>query len=322
MQMPGRNGGEDYRYAFNGMEKDDEVKGSGNSYDFGARMLDTRLGRWLSTDPKAAIYPELSPFAFVANMPIIAIDPDGQEIWIKVGQKKFKYVDGKLFDRKGTEVLSAPKTALRIANDVKILQDLDPVTNGIINDLSASKKRHVIKGGKNNSARGNKSKFRLWLFNGRSGTEISYDIDGQGPTIYKTSDDNKVRRSEGNLSSLAHELTHGWMFDRGMMGALYQWIKTKTKLRRKRLTEEGGPGVGILEAEILPMTVENIVAKYEQEPTRIQYLENGSYKPVPDYLVPQVRGDRKTGSGRFNVEQEKGRMDAIKGQITGQTTGS
>jgi hypothetical protein len=35
----------DYRYGFNGMEKDDEVKnGKGNSYDFGARMYDSRLG--------------------------------------------------------------------------------------------------------------------------------------------------------------------------------------------------------------------------------------------------------------------------------------
>ncbi len=31
-----------YRYGFNGMEKDDEISGSGNSYDFGARTYDPR----------------------------------------------------------------------------------------------------------------------------------------------------------------------------------------------------------------------------------------------------------------------------------------
>jgi len=41
----------EYRYGFNGMEKDDEVKGKGNSYTTHFRMLDPRLGRWLSTDP-------------------------------------------------------------------------------------------------------------------------------------------------------------------------------------------------------------------------------------------------------------------------------
>ncbi len=69
-----------YRYAFNGMEKDDQVKGKGNSYDFGARMYDSRLGRWLTIDPIASKYPSLSSFSFVANTPIIALDPDGRYI--------------------------------------------------------------------------------------------------------------------------------------------------------------------------------------------------------------------------------------------------
>ncbi len=83
MLMPGRNGGQNYRYSFNGMEKDDEVKGSGNSYDFGARMLDARLGRWLSIDPLFYKYPFLSPYVFVANKPIVFVDPNGKEIAIK-----------------------------------------------------------------------------------------------------------------------------------------------------------------------------------------------------------------------------------------------
>ena len=40
-----------YRFGFNGMEKDDEVKGSGNQYDYGFRIYDPRLGRFLSVDP-------------------------------------------------------------------------------------------------------------------------------------------------------------------------------------------------------------------------------------------------------------------------------
>lgn len=69
-----------YRYGFNGMEKDDEVKGSGNSLDFGARIYDSRLGRWLSVDGLAKKYPHLSPYNFVANSPLRFIDPDGNEI--------------------------------------------------------------------------------------------------------------------------------------------------------------------------------------------------------------------------------------------------
>ena len=42
------------------------------------------VSRWLSPDPLAAKYPELSPYNFVGNNPIIAIDPNGKEIFIVI----------------------------------------------------------------------------------------------------------------------------------------------------------------------------------------------------------------------------------------------
>lgn len=81
MEMPNRNfTSENYRYGYNGAEKDDEVKGNGNSYDFGARIYDNRLGRWLSLDPLQSKYPDLSPYNFVANSPLVFIDPDGRKL--------------------------------------------------------------------------------------------------------------------------------------------------------------------------------------------------------------------------------------------------
>jgi len=77
----------DYRFGFNGMEKDNQIKGVGNSLDFGARIYDSRLGRWMSLDPLAQKYPDLSPYNFVENSPIIFIDPDGKKIIVH-------YVDG------------------------------------------------------------------------------------------------------------------------------------------------------------------------------------------------------------------------------------
>src|SRR5690606_3811209 len=81
MGMAERNfAGERYRYGFNGMETDNEIKEEGNSYDFGARIYDSRIGRWLSVDPLQEKYPSLSPYVFVANNPIFFIDIDGREI--------------------------------------------------------------------------------------------------------------------------------------------------------------------------------------------------------------------------------------------------
>jgi len=78
--LPGRNYSSDsYRFGFNGMEKDDELYGSpGTSYDFGARMYDSRVGRFLSIDPKTVEYSENSPYSYAANNPIYYVDKQGK----------------------------------------------------------------------------------------------------------------------------------------------------------------------------------------------------------------------------------------------------
>jgi RHS repeat-associated protein len=77
MQMPGRNGGEDYRYAFNGMEQDPEVSGDGNSYTTEFRAYDPRLGRWKSLDPLMAQFAHSSPYVGFADDPVLFTDPTG-----------------------------------------------------------------------------------------------------------------------------------------------------------------------------------------------------------------------------------------------------
>ena len=68
-----------YRYAFNGKEQDDEVKGgSGRHYDLGARHYDPRIGRMLSIDPRTNEYPWQSPYAYHANQPHFSIDFNGE----------------------------------------------------------------------------------------------------------------------------------------------------------------------------------------------------------------------------------------------------
>jgi len=79
-----------YRYGFNGKEQDDEVKGLGDQIDYGKRIYDPRVARFLSTDPLTRSYPELTPYQYAGNSPITFIDQDGLEF-------VFKMPDGSLY---------------------------------------------------------------------------------------------------------------------------------------------------------------------------------------------------------------------------------
>ncbi|MDP1726285.1 MAG: RHS repeat-associated core domain-containing protein [Bacteroidota bacterium] len=65
-------------FLFNGKESDDELKGNGNSLDFGARIYDPRLGRFLSNDPRSKDLPSWSPYMHALDNPISVMDEDGK----------------------------------------------------------------------------------------------------------------------------------------------------------------------------------------------------------------------------------------------------
>ena len=92
MGMPGRKftqSNSSYRYGFNGKENDNEIKGEGNQQDYGMRIYDPRLGRFLSVDPITKEYPELTPYQFASNTPIMAVDLDGLEAYISINNDRF-----------------------------------------------------------------------------------------------------------------------------------------------------------------------------------------------------------------------------------------
>ncbi len=85
MLIPGRNQSSDsYRYGFQGQEKDDEVKGKGNSVNFSFRMHDPRVGRFFSPDPLTKKYPFYSPYQFSGNKVISHKELEGAEELIAI----------------------------------------------------------------------------------------------------------------------------------------------------------------------------------------------------------------------------------------------
>jgi RHS repeat-associated protein len=79
LEMKGRSfSDESYRYGFNGKEKDNSFA-KDNSYDYGFRIYNPRIARFLSVDPLTKSYPWYTPYQFAGNKPIWAIDLDGLE---------------------------------------------------------------------------------------------------------------------------------------------------------------------------------------------------------------------------------------------------
>ncbi len=101
-----------YRYGFNGKESDNEIKGFGNEQDYGNRVYDPRVARFLSVDPIANEYPELTPYQFASNSPISGIDLDGLEFIFAQ--------DGQYLGRIGSsqEVYTADKIENRIVTNL------------------------------------------------------------------------------------------------------------------------------------------------------------------------------------------------------------
>ena len=92
MQMPSRKysiANTNYRYGFNGKENDNDIENG--AQDYGMRIYDGRLGRFLTVDPLSKKYPFYTPFQFAGNSPILSLDIDGMEGDINKNENEKKH---------------------------------------------------------------------------------------------------------------------------------------------------------------------------------------------------------------------------------------
>lgn len=100
------------RFRFNGKERDWET---GNYY-YGARYYDPEISLWLGVDELASEYSFLTPYAMVANNPLILVDPDGRKIWITgTDGTIYEYSSGMKYEGEDEFVAATVRTLNSIA---------------------------------------------------------------------------------------------------------------------------------------------------------------------------------------------------------------
>lgn len=206
---------EGYRYGFNSMERDDEVKGRGNSYTTEFRQYDPRLGRWLSRDPLFKEFPWQSPYVAFDNNPILLVDPYGDSTWVTETDDGYtinttiEFYGRGLYKKDGTERKGADATINAIKKDI-----LEKWNNTEYLDKKIKVNLITIK-------------------SERGGTEESYDQievkrgSGRSSVYIKDKNGTEISTSITQQVSLIKEIRNGTNYYR-VSGTFYKNVRTGT----------------------------------------------------------------------------------------------
>ncbi len=292
-QMPGRTySGEDkYRYGFNGKENDNEVKGEGNQQDYGMRIYDPRIAKFLSLDPLTAKYPELTPYQFASNRPIDGIDLDGLE---------HSPASAKLM-RDNTAVLRIPHPSE--IESVKRSQEyaaMHPVPQSAQVDFDYT---HTIWGSKGGLEASKKMmEYEAGLFPG-------------GSLAIKKLKNEKITQKDVIIEAAIYFIPVGKVY-RGLRGAgkeVLEQVVKKTDNLASHLTEKDIAGA-ILDIKGTPVEINGYVYDHLDEVTNaLGGLENQIAKLNKGIANGQFKEDalKAAESLRSNLQKQKDNIQAV-----------
>ena len=232
-------------YLFNGKELDEET----GLYYYGARYFDARTSVWSSVDEMAEKYPNVSPYAYCLNNPILFIDPDGRDIELPSGTSRKdtyrilgslqKLTDDKLvYSTKKNGSISIKIASLGKGNKTagtnlirKLNSDDNTVTIGI-----QSNSNNTTPENQDNAKNGKGTNSSI-MIDPDNDVRLRVD-DGKGGTKYETASDEII---------LGHELVHSLdhvegTLDRTKANHTYEQLDGTTRLERHGKSEYKASG--------------------------------------------------------------------------------
>jgi len=191
-----------YRYGFNGKEMDNEVKGAGNLLDYGNRLYDPLVGRFLSVDPLTKSYPWYAPYQFAGNKPIIAIDMDGLEEVIRINQ----YSEGKV------------STYIIRTTDTKIAQEATRLWADVTGNRSAKENKFTSSNSFMNREGLNKySNKDAWYGGPPQRGQLTIDVNKGGQYKYQFSFSETITR-DATYEKIVSDYETAYKFDAAYIG--------------------------------------------------------------------------------------------------------
>jgi RHS repeat-associated protein len=159
-----------YRFGYNGKEKDNNGELGLTTYDYGFRIYNPGLGKFLSVDPLTKSYPMLTPYQFASNSPVSNIDVDGLE-----GVRYYEVINVNGQEVK-TKLVFELDIKLAVSNDKKNPnayfreKDLVPIAQTLNKEYNPGKNN----GGRFTDANGVPVEFRFNI--------TTFDADNTSPT--------------------------------------------------------------------------------------------------------------------------------------------
>ncbi|MBK9732880.1 MAG: LysM peptidoglycan-binding domain-containing protein [Chitinophagaceae bacterium] len=214
----------EYQRGFQGFEKNDDIKGAGNSYTTAFREYDPRVGRWWSVDPLTNDYPWQSPYVGFDNNPIRVIDPTGQG-----GEDPQAYIVQKgntlsqIAKDNGTtinDIMALNKDAIKNADNIFAGQTIN--IPGSSSSSSASNRATTISNtntlnvSKINESKSPNSSLPVKSINAQEqqGSMLGLPTEWIGPTMYLLGQPLDILKSTAPLASNTGSSVLSWSMSR------------------------------------------------------------------------------------------------------------